>query len=427
MLTPGRDAMLAGPLQTWIKRQIAVRQRLARVCTSYLLFLLVVTTKHSLQEAARFSGLHPSLFSKMLQAHSKVAIMTLESLSKTQARQFAKTLERLNGLPWKIVIIIDSTLQHRASLHPENAKTFNHGKGYVIGHQWTNIVLLLGDMLIPLRPIPFYSKRYCQTHGLAYHSEQERVVASLRTLDLEDSIGAYDRREVLVLADSGYDDKKIEKAIADKRWNFIIALSKTRSVKSEALHLTTPTSQQWCHIDTFFRRHRRLKWDTIRLATSGNKRKRMDFRVRHTSGYLRSVGKVELVCSEQRHRPNGRRKYLACNDLRATARQIVTGYRMRWAVELLHKTVKQHLGFEDVATHGFDAVMSHVHWVYCAYILLHMAPPGLSPGAQSIGDKQRALQQGLADKEKRQILQKLTQIGGVQRYKDELRQALAGI
>ena len=419
--------MLAGPLQTWIKRQIAVRQRLARVCTSYLLFLLVVTTKHSLQEAARFSGLHPSLFSKMLQAHSKVAIMTLESLSKTQARQFAKTLERLNGLPWKIVIIIDSTLQHRASLHPENAKTFNHGKGYVIGHQWTNIVLLLGDMLIPLRPIPFYSKRYCQTHGLAYHSEQERVVASLRTLDLEDSIGAYDRREVLVLADSGYDDKKIEKAIADKRWNFIIALSQTRSVKSEALHLTTPTSQQWCHIDTFFRRHRRLKWDTIRLATSGNKRKRMDLRVRHTSGYLRSVGKVELVCSELRNRPDGRRKYLACNDLRATARQIVMGYRLRWAVELFHKRVKQNLGFEDVATHGFDAVISHVHWVYCAYILLHMSPPGLSPGIQSIGDKQRALQQGLADKEKRHILQKLTQIGGVQRYKDELRQALAGL
>src|SRR4029434_5635425 len=49
----------------------------------------------------------------------------------------------------------------------------------------------------------------------------------------------------------------------------------------------------------------------------------------------------------------------------------------------------------------------------CAYILLHMAPPGLSPGAQSIGDKQRALQQGLANKEKRHVLQQLSQIGGV--------------
>ena len=418
--------MLTGTLQTWITRQIAVRQRLERICTSYLLFLMVVTTKHSLQEAARFSGLHPSLFSKMLHAHSRVAITTLEHLSKTQARQFAKVLERRNGLPWKIVIIIDSTLQHRASLPPENAKTFNHGKGYVLGHQWTNIVLILGDILIPLRPIPFYSKRYCQTHGLPYQSEHERVVEYLRTLDLEDYIGTYDRREVLVLADSGYDNKKIEKAIANKHWNFIIALSKTRSVKSEALSLRTPSSQQWCHIATFFRRHRRLKWDTIRLATRGNTRKRMDVRVRHTSGYLRYVGKVELVCSERRNRPDGRRKYLACNDLRATARQIVTGYRLRWAVELFHKSVKQNLGFEDVAPHGFDAVISHVHWVYCAYILLQMSPPGLSPGVQSLGDKQRALQQGLADKEKRHILQKLTQIGGVQRYKNELRQALGG-
>jgi len=361
-----------------------------------------------------------------LQSHSKVAITTLENLSKPQSRQFAKALQRLDGLPWKIVILIDSTLQHRASLHPENAKTFNHGKGYVIGHQWTNIVLVLGDMLIPLRPIPFYSKPYCQAHGLAYHSEHERVVAYLRTLDLEDYIGAYDRREVLVLADSGYDNKKIEKAIAANGWHCILALGKTRSVKSAARSLTTLTSQQWCHIDTFFRRHRRLKWNTIRLTTHGNKRKRMDIRVRHTSGSLRYVGKVELVCSELRNRPDGRRKYLACNDLRATARQIVMGDRMRWAVELFHKSVKQNLGFEDVATHGFDAVISHVHWVYSAYILLHMSPPGLSPGVQSMGDKQRALQQGLADKEKRHILQKLTQIGGVQRYKAELRQALTG-
>jgi hypothetical protein len=367
------------------------------------------------------------LFSKLLQSHSHVAITTLDQLSKTQARKLAKALERIRGLPWKILLIIDATLQHRASLHPENSQTFNHGKGYVIGHQWTNIVLVLGDILIPLPPIPFYSKGYCRAQGLTYQSEHQRVVDYLKALDLEAYLGAYDRREVVVLTDSGYDDKKIEQAIAQKGWNFIIALGKTRSVKSTALSLNSPTSKAWLHVDTFFRRHRRLKWDTVRLQTSGNKRTRMDLRIRHTPGYLRYVGKVELVCSEQRKRPDGRRKYLACNDLRATPRQIVTGYRLRWSVEVFHKCVKQNIGFEDVATHGFDAVVSHVHWVYCAYILLHMAPPGLSPGAQSIGEKQRALQQGLAAREKRQILQKLTQIGGVQRYTEELGQALAGI
>jgi hypothetical protein len=229
-------------LQTWITRQSAVRQRRERICASYLLSLMVATTKHSLQEAARFSGRHQSLFSHLLQSHAQGAITTLDNRSKTQARQFAKALQRVKGLPWKIVILIDRTLQHRASLHPENAKTFNHGKGYVIGHQWTTIVMVLGDMLMPLPPIPFYSKRYCQTHDLTYQSEHERVVASLRTLAVEDYIGAYDRREVRVLADSGYDNKKIDNAIADKGWHGMIALRKTRSVTSEALSLHPPSA-----------------------------------------------------------------------------------------------------------------------------------------------------------------------------------------
>jgi Transposase DDE domain len=417
--------MRAQTVQTWIARHIVVRRRLVHVCTSYLLFLMVVTRKHSLEEAARFSGLHKSQFSKMLKAHSDVAVYTLESLSKKQAQQVAQARQKLKELPWDMAIIVDSTLQHRASLHPENAKTFNHGKGFVIGHQWTNIVLLLQDGLSPLRPIPFYSQRYCRERKLTYRTEHDRVVEYIEQLHLEDYIGAYDPREVVVLTDSGYDNKKIQNAIAAKHWHFIIALGKTRSVQPAMSVLTTPKSKQWSHIATFFRNHRWLKWQTIRITTNGTKRKRMEFRTRDTLGYLRYVGQVQLVCSEPRRRPEGRRKYLACNDMRVTARQIILGYRLRWAIELFHKTVKQHLGFEDVATSGFDSVMSHVYWVYCAYILLSMSPPGVAADAQSLGDKQHHLQRLLANQEKRRVLQQLTQIGGVQRYKDALRQALA--
>lgn len=210
--------MPAHALSAWIARRIVVRHRLEQVCVSYLLFLMVVTQKHTLEEAARFSGLNKAQFSRLLKTHANVAVYTLQELSKTQAKQWAKTLQHLKGLPWKIAILIDSTLQHRASLHPENAKKFHHGKGYVIGHQWTNIVLIINDILIPLPPIPYYSERYCLEHGLAYQTEHELVVDYISNLPLEKYIGAYHPRDVLVLADSGYDERKIEYAIVNKRW-----------------------------------------------------------------------------------------------------------------------------------------------------------------------------------------------------------------
>src|SRR5262245_42712045 len=141
--------------------------------------------------------------------------------------------EMVPGKPWSIfqlqhalrLRVMTSQVEHKVKV--QMAKSRKAAESFLLRLQGVNS--------------EFYSKRYCQTHDLAYHSEHARVVAYLRTLDLEDYIGAYDRREVLVLADSGYDNKKIEQAMAAKGWHCIIALSKTRSVKSEALALSTPT------------------------------------------------------------------------------------------------------------------------------------------------------------------------------------------
>jgi len=107
-----------------------------------------------------------------------------------------------------------------------------------------------------------------------------------------------------------------------------------------------------------------------------------------------------VVCSEMRNRPDGRRKYLACNDLRATARQIVTGYRMRWAVELFHKSVKQHLGFEDVATMDLTRDVN-VHWCIVRTSCCTCHRP-VSPGSQYRRQTESTPTKS-ADKEKRQI------------------------
>jgi len=415
-----------GILKKWLLNRVQVNNRLKNVCVWYLLFLMVSTRKHTLEEAARFSGINKSQFSRFLKNHGDLAVYTLQNLSRNQAKQFSMVLNCLEkgSLPWRIAILIDSTIQNRSTLHTDNAKRFNHGKGFVIGHQWTNIVLVINDMLIPLTPIPFYSKNYCRKNNLQYRTENESVVEYITNLQLEDYIGPYNPKDVIVLADSGYDDKKIENAIAKKKWKFIIALNKTRGVKTERQYSTTPKSQDWNQIAVLFNKYRRIKWQTIRIFTSSSKKRRMEFRIRQIIGYLRYVGKVQLICSEFKKRPNGRRKFLVCNDLKAKPRQIIIGYRMRWAIEIFHKQVKMFLGFQDVATKTFDSVKAHVHWVYCAYILLHSHPPGIPEHVTSLVDKQRRMKAIIDTKEINRVIQLLTQINGAERYKNELRTAL---
>jgi hypothetical protein len=410
----------------WVERKLNITRRLKTVAIAYVIFLMTSCSKHSCTAAAEFANTNKSNFSKFLKNHCELAAYKLDELSKKQAKQFSKSIELLaNGkLPWKIAIIIDATLQRRSSLHAQNVKRFNHGNGFVIGHQWTNIVLFFNDTLIPLPPIGFYTKAYCRKHNLKYQSEHQKVIEYLKKLELKDYIGAYDPKQVVVLTDSGYDDKDIEKTIASKGWTYIVALKKKRSVKTEKQFANTPKSKGWDQVQQLFNKHRRLKWVTVFLPKNSSKEKRKEFRTRQTIGYLRDVGKAQLVCSEFAKRPKGRRKYLASNDLTAAPEKILIGYRIRWEIEIFHKMTKMFLGFEDVATKSFESVISHVHWVYCAYILLNYHPPDMPETMKSIADKQRLITQSVKKREASRMLQQLSQINGAKRLKFELRKVL---
>lgn len=412
--------------RNWLQRHLDINKRLKSICTLYIIFLMLSMRKHTLEEGARLFGISKSQFSRFLQRSSSIAVYNLKSLAKKQAKQFFKLCRQLaNGtLPWKVAIVIDSTLQGRSSLHTENAKRFNHGKGFVIGHQWTNIVLIIFDVVIPLPPIPFYSKKYCKAHGLQYVTENTAVARYLKNLNLEEYIGPHSPHDVIVLADSGYDDKKIERTISRRNWSYIIALKKNRSVKSVRDNQGADKAKSWFQVSDFFTRNRWAKWQTIRVPVDSQKRKRMEFRIRQINGFLRHVGNVQLICSEFKKRPDGRRKYLACNDLKVKARQIIIGYRLRWAIEIFHKQIKMFLGFEEVAAKYFESIKSHVHWVYCAYILLNLSPPGISPQTNSLKEKQLQVEKIIASKATARVIQLLTRFNGAECYKEELQRSL---
>jgi hypothetical protein len=413
----------------WLLNHLNIKNRLKSVCIWYLIFLMLPTRKHTIEEAAKFSGLDKSQFSRWLKNHSGLAVYNLDELSKKQAKQFYGLIDRSKKgvLPWTIFFLIDSTIHSRSTRHTDNAKRFNHGKGFVIGHQWTNVVLVINDIIIPLRPIPFYTKKYCRKHKLKYQTENDAIVKYIEKINLEKYLGPHHSTDVIVLADSGYDDNKIQRAIENKKWTYVIALKKKRCVRSEKSHETMPMSKGWSQVESFFKNQRRVKWVTVWVPSSNPNKKRMEFRLRQITGYLRRVGKVQLICSEYKKRPKGRRKYLACNDLKATPRQILMAYRVRWKIEIFHKEVKMFLGFQEVAAKHFDSISAHVHWVYCAYILLQALPSPRDKPVNTVAQKQQYVKAIIAGKERTRIIQLLTQFNGVERYKRELRTAQEAI
>ena len=103
---------------------------------------------------------------------------------------------------------------------------------------------------------------------------------------------------------------------------------------------------------------------------------------------------------------------------------IVIAYRLRWDIEIFHKQIKMFPGLEDIAAKHFNSLISHVHLVYCAYILLTQPPPGVLERADSFSEKQRIVKEIFDTKEKSRVMQLLTQFDGPRRYKAELQRSM---
>lgn len=359
---------MANPIVDLVGCLLKIPDRLENAVAAYLLALMLDTAKHSQTFASKVSGLHKSQFSRLLSQQGDLATSSVASLSKQTATLIAGSRTPLvNGAPWTIGLIYDATLHNRSSRHIQNSQRFNHGEGFVIGHQWTNIVLLLDDTVIPLPPIAFYSKNECRRRGVAYKTEHECLEEYLKDLNLADWVGEHDPAEVVVLSDSGYDNKILQKRSITKGWDFISALKVNRGAQTDHEH--TIEEKKWRRIDKLFLAVKKTSpWETVR-TTAGSGKKRKEFRARRLIGRLKGLkATVAMVCSEKPR--NKGRKYLACSNIKVSTGVIIRAYRLRWEVELFHRFVKNRLGLQDAGVEGFDSLTSHVHWVYVAYLLL---------------------------------------------------------
>ncbi len=83
-----------------------------------------------------------------------------------------------------------------------------------------------------------------------------------------------------------------------------------------------------------------------------------------------------------------------------------------------------HSGFEHAAAEHFSSVTSHVYLVYTASILLHSGLPGTVDDSDSVTEKQAEVKQILKNRETACVIHELTESGGADRLKNELKTAL---
>lgn len=417
--------MTPDDIRSFILCLVEIPDRLRQVVLGYLMMLMVEAPRHSMSLAAELSGLDVAQFSRLLSGHGDLAKATLQGVAAHAGKRAgAARTPLVKGAKWTVALIVDAMIHERSSLHVQNVQRFNHGQGFKIGHQWTNVILYVGGKTIALPPIPFYSRAECRRRGIAYKTAPERLQEYIKELALARYIGPYDPNEILVLADSGYDIKVIERLILEQGWDFIVSLRGQRCVRS-SIHENSNT-QPWRSVtDLFWATRKQAPWKTVRMKRDGKRRRR--FRARKLTGHLKGIKTREMaiVCSEK-SKGEGRR-YLACSRAETSVSMIVQLYRIRWQIELFHRAAKQQFGAEDTAAHTFDATEAHISWVYCAHTLVQVMEV---EGAKSLIEKQRTLSAAIRSASLVSLVGKVSQLrtcfGGKRKAKELVAAAARG-
>lgn len=272
-----------------------------------------------------------------------------------------KRLYRRDGGPCYFIIDETQTLK-RAKKMAGVTKLYHHATGkYGTGHTILKMCLFYRGVVLPLGSWlwlkPEHARREHLTFwtltGLAARAIQQAVLPAHLT--------------VRVLFDAYYLCGVVAQACRARGWHYIgVAKSNRNLVIGGVKH----------RVDHFGRNvlKRSGRWHRL----YGLRHSRM-YQVAERIGGMKKLGTVKVVFSRRR----GQRKALALvtDDRGATARQVVGDYLKRWAIELLIKDQKQHLGLGDYRVLRYRAVDRHLHLVDVAYACLtHLALS--EPGAQ---------------------------------------------
>jgi len=284
-----------------------------------------------------------------------------------------RRLDRMGVKDKRVYLILDDTQTlKRAKKMQAVGKLYHHATGtYGRGHTILKAALHIAGVTIPWASVLYVKKEHANELGVPFRKLTELAAGIIRDAALPASLN------VTVLFDAYYLCPAVTRACADRGWHYVGVGKSNRCFIPASGGGTVKKLGKYGQ--NVLRREGRTR--VIEGLKSAHR-----YRLAQRRGYLRGLGEVNVVFS-RRLSGGGDRKSIALvtDDLRASATAVVRAYLKRWAIELLIKDEKQHLGLSDYRVLRYRAVVRHLHLVDVAYACLTHLALDEHHGAQ--GDK----------------------------------------
>jgi len=230
-------------------------------------------------------------------------------------------------------------------------KIHHHATGkYCMGHTILKACLFYRGVTIPLGSWLYVKKEHAKRLEQSFRKLTELAGQIVLDADIPEKF------DVTVLFDAFYLCPTVINACQKRKWRYI-GVSK---------------SNRWLTVNSI--KHKVGKYGRNILNRTGRwysiqgLKKTSDYKLAQRMGTMNKLGTVKVVFSKRRNDKTV--VALVTNDLGLSMTKIVCLYLKRWAIEVMIKEQKQHLGLGDYRMWRYRAIVRHLCLVDSAYACL---------------------------------------------------------
>ena len=255
----------------------------------------------------------------------------------------------------KLFFILDeSQILKRAKVMDGVGKVHLHSTNtYAKGHMVLKVCLYYRGVTIPWGSWLYIKKEHAPKLHLPFRTLTELAAEAIESTVLPCQF------KVTVLFDCFYLCPVVVKACKQRKWHYIGIARANRNFTVAGV------SRRLGNYGKNVLRNSG-QWFTIK-----GMRTTKVYRLAERTGTMKRLGRVKVVFARRK----GDRQYraLVTDNINISVKLMVADYLKRWAIELLIKDQKQHLGLGDYRVLRYRAVVRHLHLVDIAYACLtHM-------------------------------------------------------